>query len=90
MKSFAFTADDGRGAMLTAMVMIWGLRLSSFLFVRVLKDGKDRRFNVARHSPPLFFAFWTIQGLWIIIGAMPGEDLPRAVSSSHRHLSRGP
>jgi len=71
LKSFSFGADEGRGAMLTAMVMVWGLRLSSFLFMRVIKDGKDRRFNVARHSPPLFFAFWTIQGLWIIIGATP-------------------
>lgn len=37
-------------------------RLGTFLFLRVLKDGHDRRFNNVRDSPGTFFVYWTIQG----------------------------
>lgn len=37
-------------------------RLGLFLFTRILKDGKDKRFDKAKNSPLTFMIFWTIQG----------------------------
>ena len=44
------------------MVMAWAFRLGSYLFIRILKDGKDKRFDKVRDNPARFFTFWTIQG----------------------------
>ena len=38
------------------------LRLGMFLFSRVLKEGKDSRFNKVRGDPKMFWVYWTIQG----------------------------
>ena len=56
---------DIRTALLTGVVLIWAIRLGSFLFNRIHKVGKDSRFDEIK---PAFFRFlnaWTIQGLWI-------------------------
>ncbi|KAF0288019.1 hypothetical protein FJT64_013590 [Amphibalanus amphitrite] len=53
------------------MVLVWAARLGLFLFVRVLKEGGDRRFNRARDSPATLFAFWTMQGVWVIVTLLP-------------------
>ncbi|KFM71113.1 hypothetical protein X975_12774, partial [Stegodyphus mimosarum] len=46
----------------SGMVLTWAVRLGTFLFIRVLKNGGDRRFDKARDSPFLFFIYWTLQG----------------------------
>lgn len=56
---------DARAMLLWALVVIWAVRLGSFLFGRIQKAGKDDRFDEIK---PLFFRFlntWTIQGLWV-------------------------
>jgi steroid 5-alpha reductase family enzyme len=58
-------AGDARSILLAALVVIWAVRLGSFLFGRIRKAGKDDRFDEIK---PLFFRFlnvWTIQGLWV-------------------------
>jgi len=55
----------------TSMITLWAMRLSSFLFNRILKDGKDRRFNKAKTKPHLMFLFWTIQAVWILLDGLP-------------------
>ena len=45
------------------MIFAWACRLGTFLFMRVLKDGGDKRFDKARDSPGTFFVFWSIQAL---------------------------
>ncbi|XP_054655150.1 uncharacterized protein si:ch211-210c8.6 isoform X2 [Dunckerocampus dactyliophorus] len=55
----------------TGLVTAWGLRLGTFLFLRVLKDGHDRRFNNVRDSPGTFFVYWTIQALWVFMTLLP-------------------
>ena len=45
----------------TAMVCVWALRLGSHLFVRVLRDGHDSRFDGIRERPLRFINLWTIQ-----------------------------
>lgn len=49
----------------TNMVMTWAGRLGLYLFIRILKDGKDKRFDNVRDNPLRFFSFWTIQGLFL-------------------------
>lgn len=55
----------------SSMITIWAVRLSTFLFSRIMKDGKDRRFNKARTKPAMMFLFWTIQALWIFLDGLP-------------------
>jgi len=56
---------DGRAILVWALVVIWALRLGTFLFRRIRKAGKDDRFDEIK---PDFFRFlnvWTIQALWV-------------------------
>ena len=48
-------------------IIIWALRLGSFLFMRVLKDKKDGRFDSIKTSFSQFFMTWTLQGMWVFI-----------------------
>jgi len=60
---------DARTILLAALVIIWAIRLGTFLFSRIRKAGKDDRFDELK---PNFFRFlnvWTIQGLWITFTA---------------------
>ncbi|MFK7830354.1 MAG: DUF1295 domain-containing protein [Congregibacter sp.] len=60
---------DGRSLLLAAVVSMWALRLGSFLFTRILKDGSDRRFERIK---PYFFRLlvtWLLQGLWVVVTA---------------------
>jgi steroid 5-alpha reductase family enzyme len=54
-----------RSLLLLALVMIWAVRLGSFLFLRIKKAGEDRRFREIKQSFPRFLLTWTIQGLWV-------------------------
>jgi len=60
---------DLRATMIAAMVMVWSLRLASFLFLRISKSGKDSRFDNIKNRPPRFFLAWTLQGLWVLLTA---------------------
>ena len=58
---------DIRSLLLAVIIIIWALRLGSFLFMRILKDKEDRRFNEWKFSFPLFLRTWTLQGMWIFL-----------------------
>ncbi len=58
---------DIRSLLLAVIIIIWALRLGSFLFIRILKDKEDRRFNEWKFSFPLFLRTWTLQGMWIFL-----------------------
>jgi len=53
------------------MIFAWACRLGTFLFMRVLKDGQDKRFNEARDNPGKFFVFWSLQGVWVWLTLLP-------------------
>lgn len=59
------TGVDGRTILLWALVVIWALRLGTFLFRRVQKAGKDDRFDEIKPSFIRFLNVWTIQALWV-------------------------
>lgn len=58
---------DTRSMLLGALVIIWAVRLGSFLFGRIHKAGKDDRFDEIKPDTFRFFNAWTIQGLWITL-----------------------
>ena len=58
---------DLRSLILTILVVIWALRLGSFLFRRILQDGKDSRFDEIKPNKWRFIVAWTIQGAWVFI-----------------------
>lgn len=60
---------DARALIVGAMVLVWALRLGSFLFRRIRKDGKDGRFDEIKTDPLRFFMSWTLQGLWVLLTA---------------------
>ena len=48
-------------------IIIWAVRLGSFLFMRIHKDKKDGRFDSIKTSFSQFFMTWTLQGMWVFI-----------------------
>lgn len=67
----AVLADDldARAVVVSLMVVVWALRLGSFLFRRVRSDGRDGRFDRIKHDPLRFLMTWTLQGLWVLLTA---------------------
>jgi steroid 5-alpha reductase family enzyme len=62
---FFSTGADSRSILLWALVVIWAIRLGTFLFGRIKKAGRDDRFDEIKPSFVRFLNVWTIQGLWI-------------------------
>jgi len=60
---------DSRSLLLAALIIIWALRLGSFLFLRILADGSDSRFDKIKPRPISFLATWSLQGLWVSMTA---------------------
>ncbi|GLD94693.1 hypothetical protein PINS_up003317 [Pythium insidiosum] len=63
-----FTA---RAIVVSVLAMLWALRLGSHLFTRVLKRGKDERFDEMRADCLKFFGFWVFQILWVFVVSLP-------------------
>lgn len=64
-------ARDGRQLVASLFVMAWALRLGLFLFTRVLRVGKDSRFDGVKERPLAFLLFWTVQALWVFLCSLP-------------------
>lgn len=60
-------ATDSRAWLLVGLVAIWAIRLGSFLFLRIRKDGSDDRFERIKPSFLRFLMAWTLQGLWVFL-----------------------
>ncbi len=58
---------DSRALLLLALVVIWAIRLGTFLFGRIKKAGKDDRFDEIKPAWVRFLNVWTIQGLWVTL-----------------------
>jgi steroid 5-alpha reductase family enzyme len=58
-------AIDARAVLLWALVIVWAVRLGTFLFRRIQKAGKDDRFDELKPSFIRFLNVWTIQALWV-------------------------
>lgn len=60
---------DLRATLVAVMVLVWSIRLATFLFRRISKDGKDSRFDEIKTQPLRFLMAWTLQGLWVLLTA---------------------
>ena len=60
-------APSLRELIVSLLVVIWAVRLSSFLYFRIHRTGKDGRFDQLKTSPIRFLVPWTIQGLWVFL-----------------------
>ena len=60
-------APSLRELIVSLLVVIWAVRLSSFLYFRIHRTGKDGRFDRLKTSPIRFLVPWTIQGLWVFL-----------------------
>ena len=68
--SYSFYQENGinfGNIVLASAIIIWAIRLGSFLFFRIHKAGEDRRFRSIKPSPTRFFMTWTLQGMWVSI-----------------------
>ena len=63
---------DPRDLIIGAMIVIWAVRLGTFLFMRVKQDGKDGRFTVMKTQFHWFLMTWTIGGLWVFLTMAAG------------------
>eukprot|EP00620_Florenciella_sp_RCC1587_P017056 CAMPEP_0182565382 /NCGR_PEP_ID=MMETSP1324-20130603/7118_1 /TAXON_ID=236786 /ORGANISM="Florenciella sp., Strain RCC1587" /LENGTH=335 /DNA_ID=CAMNT_0024779021 /DNA_START=78 /DNA_END=1085 /DNA_ORIENTATION=- len=72
---YSFVANSAwksiRSIVLCSMVLVWAMRLGSFLFGRIKKAGSDDRFIDIKKSKVRFFNVWSIQGLWVLLTALP-------------------
>lgn len=63
---------DARSFLLLGIILVWAVRLGSFLFMRIRAAGEDRRFREIKPSFPRFLLTWTIQGLWVSFSVAAG------------------
>jgi len=71
--SLVVTLDTGinlANLIIAIFIIIWAIRLSSFLFLRISKDGEDKRFRSIKPNMTQFFMTWTLQGMWVSLCSM--------------------
>jgi steroid 5-alpha reductase family enzyme len=54
-----------------SLIGLWAIRLSSFLFIRVKRAGKDLRFDEIKKNFLRFMIAWILQGLWVFMCLLP-------------------
>ena len=47
-----------------------GISLRFFLFLRICKEGEDKRFKFIKPSATRFLMTWTLQGMWVSLCSM--------------------
>ena len=62
--------DQIGGIILASLIILWAIRLGSFLFFRIKKAGEDKRFREIKTSFFRFFMVWTISGMWVSLCSM--------------------
>jgi steroid 5-alpha reductase family enzyme len=77
---------DLRDMIIGAMILLWALRLGSFLFWRIKKDGQDKRFIVMKTKFVWFLMTWTLGGLWVLVTMAAGL----AAMTSNTTVELGP
>lgn len=73
--SFSASQPDhvptARQIVISLFTIVWSLRLSGFLLFRILKTGKDDRFDDKRDKFFPFLGFWVFQMLWVWTVSLP-------------------
>ncbi|KAJ7026290.1 DUF1295-domain-containing protein [Mycena alexandri] len=79
-----------RNVVTSILVMVWAVRISGFLFFRVLMTGHDGRFDEIRRHFFRFLAFWIAQILWVWIVSLPLVILNSPAVSDVAHGGSNP
>tara|TARA_B100000427_G_scaffold154716_1_gene128680 strand:+ start:3985 stop:4869 length:885 start_codon:yes stop_codon:yes gene_type:complete len=61
-----------RSVIISFLIIIWAIRLGTFLFLRVKREGRDNRFNVMKTKFWWFLFTWTLGGLWVFVTMCAG------------------
>ncbi|MCB1138476.1 MAG: DUF1295 domain-containing protein [Leptospiraceae bacterium] len=56
---------------LAGMVMLWSVRLGTYLLIRIIQMGRDRRFDGIRENFLSFSLFWIFQGITVWATMLP-------------------
>ncbi|OTB00285.1 hypothetical protein M426DRAFT_66247 [Hypoxylon sp. CI-4A] len=74
----ALFAENGSGlgfhwrqVALSAAVVVWSVRLGTYLFQRILSEGQDSRFDAIRGSPGKFAGAFFGQAVWVSLCLAP-------------------
>lgn len=70
-------------------IMAWGLRLSGFLLFRILKTGKDDRFDDKRDKFFPFLGFWVFQMVWVWTVSLPVTVLNSPNATAYPYVAFG-
>ncbi|EHK96935.1 hypothetical protein M7I_7335 [Glarea lozoyensis 74030] len=62
---------NARQIVASLFIMVWGARLSGFLLFRIIKTGKDDRFDDKRDKFFPFLGFWVFQMIWVWTVSLP-------------------
>ena len=62
---FSSKSFDNTSLIVCGCISVWAIRLGSFLFLRIKKDGEDKRFRSIKPNLTRFFMTWTLQGMWV-------------------------
>ena len=83
---FAYTSDHWSKLLIAALPILWALRLGSYLFFRILKKGRDYRFDEMRPVWWRFGGFWLLQAISVWIISLP--YVQALCSRQHIHVER--
>lgn len=50
---------------------VWMVRLGTFLYLRILRDGRDPRFDEMKKVPLRFLGAWMLQACWVVLVQIP-------------------
>lgn len=53
-----------RSVLVSSLVLLWAVRLASYLVPRIMREGSDCRFDEIKKDPKSFFIMWTGQAVW--------------------------
>src|SRR3954468_2700368 len=64
-------ARDASQLVASLLVIVWALRLGTFLFRRILRMKVDHRFDEMRDKPLRFARFWLLQAISVAVIMLP-------------------
>ncbi|GBE88236.1 hypothetical protein SCP_1300510 [Sparassis crispa] len=75
-----------RQMLLNVALVVWSVRLGSFLITRAIKAGGDSRFDEVKYQPAKFTAYWMAQATWVFAVGLPVYLVNTLPASAHPPL----
>ena len=67
INQFSENPIELRSTVITSMVAIWSVRLGIYLFIRILNEGEDKRFQEIKVSFSKFLLSWSMSAFWVFM-----------------------